>query len=75
MTTASITTHGHTYEADLDGDRVTISMDGVLAGAGRWRDGSILDCDAVLVRGDADATERVYDALDEALEDALHGEG
>ena len=56
-----------TYTATLDGAKVTISRDGMWSGDGRWTGKAITDCAANI--GD-----EVYDALDEALVDAI-GEG
>ena len=59
-TTISVEVNDVTYTADIDGDKVTISRDGVRSGNGRWSGTRIEGCTADL--GDA-----VYEALDGAL--------
>lgn len=69
MTLTTSTTHGtSTITARLDTEtrRVSLDVDGIDAGSGRWR-GGIVDTDAQLVRGDDWATANVYDALDAGL--------
>ena len=57
---ANITVQAAGYEATVDGDKVSISRDGVWSGTGRWIGTRIEDCTANL--GDD-----VYDALDDAI--------
>lgn len=64
MTTEiSITIADAAYTASIENSRVEIHRDGVWAGTGRW-DGRIVDCAA-------DLGDDVYEALDEALVDAI----
>lgn len=70
----SVTVAGVGYSVDLAGERVTIYREGVWAGDGRVdatvedvRNGArpeIVDCAA-------DLGDEVYDALDEAIQDAM----
>ncbi len=77
MTTAqaSVTYKGIEYAASLEpwggGQlRVEICHDGHWVGRGKWEDDQITDCDARL-GSCVDETEEIYEALDEALSDAL----
>lgn len=62
---ATVTINDTTFTATVEGDRVTISADGVWAGEGKWAAdrGVIEDCAA-------DLGDDVYDALDAALVEA-----
>ena len=53
---------------DLAGQPISISRDGVWAGDGVLRDGSIEDCPAVLGT-DQDASDETYEAIADAIED------
>jgi hypothetical protein len=69
MTLTTSTTHADlTITASLDTEtlRVSLDVDGIDAGSGRWHHG-ITDTSAQLVRDNADATSAVYDALDAGL--------
>ena len=69
--TVTITAHGHNYKATMGDDGgIDIACDGVIVGSGFWRHGRIDDCDAVLVSGDYEASEEVFEALDAALSTA-----
>jgi hypothetical protein len=68
------TTHaGRTITAKLETttDRVSLDVDGIWAGEGRWVRNATIDCAAQLVRDDADATEAVYSDLDDSLRNQL----
>ena len=73
MTLTTSTTHGtSTITATLNTEtlRVSDDVDGIWAGDGKWTDrrgGSAVDCSAQLVLDDADATDKVYAALDAGL--------
>lgn len=70
MTLTTSTTHADlTITASLDTEtlRVSLDVDGIDAGSGRWVCGAISDCGALLVRDDDDATDAVYSALDAGL--------
>ena len=70
MTLTTSITHGtSTITARLDTEtlRVSLDVDGIDAGSGRWVCGAISDCGALLVRDDDDATDAVYSALDAGL--------
>jgi hypothetical protein len=79
MTLTTSTTHGtSTITATLNTEtlRVSLDVDGIWAGDGKWNDsakrhGSIVDCGAILVRDDQDATDEVYRALDAGLREQL----
>lgn len=69
MTLTTSTTHADlTITASLDTEtlRVSLDVDGIDAGSGRWHHG-ITDTSAQLVRDNDDATSAVYDALDDGL--------
>jgi hypothetical protein len=69
MTLTTSTIHADlTITASLDTEtlRVSLDVDGIDAGSGRWHHG-ITDTSAQLVRDNADATSAVYDALDAGL--------
>jgi hypothetical protein len=69
MTLTTSTTHGtSTITASLDTEtlRVSLDVDGIDAGSGRWLNG-ITDTSALLVRNNDDATDEVYRALDAGL--------
>ncbi len=73
MTTVKIEMYGSTITATVDADSmVSISVDGVWAGDGIW-EGQIVDCAAQF--GSDVQTDEVYDALDEALQDAIDDAG
>lgn len=66
MTLTTSTTHGtSTITATLNTEtlRVSLDVDGIDAGSGKWRNG-ITDTSAQLVRDNDDATDEVYAALD-----------
>jgi hypothetical protein len=75
MTLTTSTTHGtSTITATLDTEtlRVSLDVDGIWAGDGKWSTtrnsgGCIVDCGALLVRDDDDATEAAYRAIDAGL--------
>jgi hypothetical protein len=69
MTLTTSTTHADlTITASLDTEtlRVSLDVDGIDAGSGKWLNG-ITDTSAQLVRDNDDATEAVYSALDSGL--------
>ncbi len=67
----TIEAHGHTFTATTNGSIIEISRDGIHAGLGRLNEhGRIVDCAAVLVSDDPEATDDVYTQLDAALCDA-----
>ena len=70
MTLTTSTTHADlTITATLNTEtlRVSLDVDGIDAGSGRWVCGAISDCGAQLAGDDIDATEAVYSALDAGL--------
>jgi len=75
MTLTTSTTYGtSTITATLNTEtlRVSLDVDGIWAGDGKWSTtrktgGCIVDCGALLVRDDDDATEAAYRALDAGL--------
>ena len=75
MTLTTSTTYADltiTAELNTKTMRVSLDVDGIWAGDGKWNDsakrgGSIVDCGAILVRDDQDATDEVYRALDAGL--------
>ena len=70
MTLTTSTTYGtSTITATLNTKtlRVSLDVDGIDAGSGRWVSGAISDCGAQLAGDDIDATEAVYSALDAGL--------
>ncbi|MFM2151617.1 MAG: hypothetical protein RL199_52 [Pseudomonadota bacterium] len=73
MTLTTSTTHADlTITATLNTEtrKVSYDVDGIWAGDGKWtnlRGGSTIDCGALLVRDNDDATDEVYDALDAGL--------
>ena len=70
MTLTTSTTYADlTITASLDTEtlRVSLDVDGIDAGSGRWVSGAISDCGAQLAGDDIDATEAVYSALDAGL--------
>ena len=69
MTLTTSTTHADlTITASLNTEtlRVSLDVDGIDAGNGRWHNG-ITDTSAQLVRDNDDATDEVYAALDAGL--------
>jgi hypothetical protein len=69
MTLTTSTTHGNlTITATLNTEtlRVSLDVDGIDAGSGKWSNG-ITDTSAQLVRDNDDATDEVYAALDAGL--------
>jgi hypothetical protein len=69
MTLTTSTTHADlTITASLDTEtlRVSLDVDGIDAGSGKWLNG-ITDTSAQLVRDNDDATDEVYAALDAGL--------
>lgn len=59
------------YIITLVGDVVSICREsGEWAGTGRWEDGRIVDCPARL-GDDPDESERIYEALEDALQDEI----
>ena len=66
--TTSTTYNTSTITATLNTEtlRVSLDVDGIDAGSGKWRD-AITDCDAMLVRDNPLATEDVYVLLDAGL--------
>jgi len=70
MTLTTSTIYGtSTITATLNTEtlRVSLDVDGIDAGSGRWVGGAISDCGAQLAGDDIDATEAVYSALDAGL--------
>ena len=62
------TKSGAVITANVEGDVVTISQDGAVAGKGRiTTKGAIVDCDARLGAADGSETEAAYEALESAL--------
>jgi hypothetical protein len=58
-----------TKTAKMNLDRaISIAVDGVWAGSGVLRDGEIADCAAVL-GGSQEESDRIYDAIQSAIED------
>ena len=64
MNTAVVATDSGLVIATLDGDRVTIEQNGVLAGTGRWTGSRVEDCDARLGHEDGSQTEIVYSLIE-----------
>jgi hypothetical protein len=81
MIGTTVTLHGYAFSATIHesgplwcgGPRVDITRDGHHCGTGRWHASSqsILDCSAVLVLDDPEATEEVFDALETKLGDYI----
>ena len=70
MTLTTSTTYADlTITASLNTEtlRVSLDVDGIDAGSGRWVGGTISDCGAQLAGDDIDATDAVYSALDAGL--------
>jgi hypothetical protein len=70
-TPRTITAAAEGYSVALTGDAVDICREsGEWVGNGRWENGRIVDCSANLA-DDPDESERIYDALETAIQDEL----
>jgi hypothetical protein len=69
--TVTATAADYVITLNLETNRVTICREsGEWAGDGWWRDGRIVDCSAHLA-DDPDESERLYEALEDALGDEI----
>jgi hypothetical protein len=69
--TITATAEGYSVALDTETRTVTICREsGEWAGDGRWEDGRIVDC-AARLGDDPDESERIYEALEDALGDEL----